>query len=288
MNFHLFISIPAEDEDREGPPKSRYVSKKDIKWLTVGLVVLLIMLFPIYSVYRNYKDQTVCAYNMNAIYQAISNYAESHDDRFPPVAEEANSHAGTPYVPDNGLLHTWVTLAFSSDPRPSIFKCPASEPAETYPSEGDQPRTGATPAKIVKVDSSYGMYRGYSAAMRSGIEHSSEVVLFSETSNFGAESSYDPQPFLDHGHSVPYDGFSIGWDTGNIEPDLTTKKVTRLAFRKTSTGDLGKAYGRHGKFIHAINADGGLMLLSPDSMIVHMHGQEPQVPWTVPAFIGQP
>ena len=288
MNLSIFVSIPTDDEDREGPPKSRYVSRKDLKWLAVIVIVLIIVFYPVYSNLRDQRDWHTCASNMNAVYKALSGYMNDYDGRFPPLAEEENPRTGTPRLYD-GRLITWVSHAFQYDNHPDIYTCPKAEDSETYPNEGDIRRQGTTPAQVVTVRSSYGIYRGYNAAMLSAIERPGSVVFLTETSNYGSESSYDPLPFLNASKSpVPYDGFSVGWDNDNVQPGPTSKKITRLAFRQSATGDFSKAYGRHRDGIHAITADGNLLVLRQGDATLHMRAEEPTGEWAVPASIGQP
>ena len=80
---------------------------------------------------------------------------------------------------------------------------------------------------------------------------------------------------------------SIGWDTNNVEPDLTSRKVTRLAFRQSASGDFSKAYGRHRGGIHAITADGNLRVLGSGDVFLSRQGGEINNRWAVPAFIGR-
>jgi hypothetical protein len=286
MNLNIFISIPTDDEDREGPPKSRYISKKDLRWIIVGAIVLFIFGYPLFSNFKEGRDWHICASNMNGVYKALSSYANDYDGRFPPVAEEADPHTGAPGLYD-GRLRTWVTQAFRYDNDPAIYNCPKAQDSETFPNEGDVRDKATGKVTVQTVRSSYGMYRGYNAAMLSAIERPGQVVFLTETSNFGAETSYDPLPFLDQRKAtVPFDGFSVGWDTNNIQPDPTSKKLTRLAFRQSSKGDFSQAFGRHQSGIHAITADGNLLVLKPGDATLHLRAGDPTGEWAVPASIG--
>jgi len=287
MTF-LFAATPGDNDPEDGSRGSQYISRKDLKWLIVAAIVLVIIGWPVYRYKKGQADWHTCGSNLNAIYQAMSLYAADHDDRFPPIAREADPNTGTPIV-ENGKVDTWVTEAFAYDPRVSIFQCPAAPSEDTTATDGSiPPKSAKDTFHFVTVPSSYGMYAGYSAAAKSMIERSSQTVFISETANYGSSSSYDPMPFKDlHGKVVPFDGFSIGWDTGNKTPGENTKRITRLAFPGSANGDFSKAASRHDEGIHAITPDGNTIILHPSDVNVNMRGGSPTGIWQVPASIGQ-
>lgn len=307
----------AAEEDRDSPRGSAYASKKDIKWMLIGVGGLLLLLYPAYLYMLGISNVHVCASNLNAMYQAVSLYAQDNEGRFPPIAEEADPRTGAPLMA-NGRLSTWMSQAFRYQPKESIYRCPAAADDELVPSEGrvENPTTHQMETRTIL--SSYGMYRPYGGAVSTNIERSSQTVIIAETSNRGAQGSYDPHPFLSpEGQPLPYDGFSIGWSGGNVsptellakEPDKSSAKkddkelakspdskddkeppqiITRLAFRQVGAkGDLSQAYGRH-QFIHGITADGNLLRLNKASMQVEMEKGRPvqASSWPVPALFG--
>lgn len=278
------FSIPAAEEAREDAPKSHLITKKDIKRFLFYIVpVLAIVLFFSYRFMKRISDWHVCASNMNAVYKALSLYANDWDGRFPPMAS-SDPNTGTPYVTD-GHVNTWVTQVFQYDQRPEIYHCPAADPTEGVPTEAAiLPRTSSERAKRIIVYSTYGMYAGYATANESLIDRSGQSVFISETSNNGSMTSYDPSPFKDSsGAVVPYDGFSIGWDNGNVYPTPMSKMITRLAFRNSSNGDFTNAEARHDKYnLHGITPDGHLINITAPEARMNMRGGMPTGRWQVP------
>src|SRR5690349_18780878 len=111
MIFSPIFSIPADEEAREDAPKSHLVTKKDVKrFLFYVVPVLAIALYFGFQVLKKMSDWHACASNLNAVYKAVSLYANDWDGRFPPIAS-SNPNTGTPYVTD-GHVNTWVTLVF--------------------------------------------------------------------------------------------------------------------------------------------------------------------------------
>jgi hypothetical protein len=276
----------AADEDRDGP-RSQHFTKKDLKWVAVLLVLLALFLPSLYKKFKHDSDEHVCITNMNSIYKALSLYANDWDDRFPPEAwEDPTSTTGAPNIVD-GKVNTWVTQAFHYDPRPDIYHCPAGEESESVPTEAAIHKPGESKAEHITIQSNYGMYVGYATAMQSSIERPDQVVFLSETSNRGAEQSYDPSPYLGtDGKPSPYDGYSIGWDSGNRQPDAGSKSVTRLSFRGCENGVFTNATTRHGDAIHAITAGGNLIILHPNDSRLYMRAGDIQGYWAVPALLG--
>ena len=69
-----------------------------------------------------------------------------------------------------------------------------------------------------------GMYVALDAKYYPQLENPTGTVLFAETSNMGAGGTYDPSPFkLSDGSVVPFDGFLIGYDDGNMKHTEETK-----------------------------------------------------------------
>lgn len=287
--------LSVASEDRDDRPGSQYASKKDVKWALIAVAVAAIILYPAYAYMKGISNVHVCAANIKEMGQALSQYAGDNDDRFPPTHQEAYAPTGAPAVL-NGRVSTWVTQAFRYNPKIEGYSCPTADDSESVPNEGRRENPETKRDETITVPSTYGMYRGLSAALQSGVE--SQTILLAETSNFGSKNSYDPVPYRDaNGHPVPFDGFSVGWDyrligqapgdmsallrIPNIEPLLlrpaqenkdgtaNTKSTqvrsvypTRLAFRDSQNGyDAKGVYGRH-QYIHAITVDGRLVRLN--------------------------
>jgi len=286
MMFPGLVAIPAED-DRDDAPRTHHVTKRDIKSLVIFLIVFAVLTLPVYNFYKRRADTHLCASNLNSVYQACSLYATANDERFPPLVEQDGSGSpGSPRVV-NGKVISWVSSVFQYDPRPSIYQCPSALADEATPTEGAiPPKNGVGHSTHITIQSSYGMYAPYSAAMISLIDRTSQVVFITETSNFGSQTSYDPYPFLSaSGNKIPYDGFSVGYDNSNIEPGPTSRRLTRLAFRDTQNGPGPKSVARHDAGNHVITVDGNLLFLHPGDMQLQMRGGFPTGEWQAPAII---
>jgi len=142
------------------------------------------------------------------------------------------------------------------------FKCPTAKPDEIVRVENPQ---GSD--KVIEL--TYGMYIALSGKYISDLQNPSRTVVIAETSNMGAQGTYDPLPFkTSAGEIVPFDGFAIGYNDDNFVHSEVTNMVTRLAFYNTSTGEKGlegpKVLPRHNKNILALFADGTLGKISPN------------------------
>lgn len=233
-------------------PGAQYMSRKDLKWLLISAVAVLIGMIPVYLYMRDKAYKATCVKNIAAIMEAMNIYAANHDDRLPPLYNMGEN--GEPYVNERGLPYTWV-----SDIKPFMstrasFVCPSAS-VDEYAYSMD-PNTGDP------IPSTYGFYAPYATAVLSNIDDPNNVVLIAETSNHGSETSYNPVPFA----STKNDGFVIGWNNSNFEADKETNLITRLAFRGTASGNLDKGYGRHG-VVHAITASRQKKYLKPKDMV---------------------
>lgn len=280
MIFSPLVSIPADDEPIQDRPKSHLITKKDVKRFLYVLPFIVLILYFLYAYFKKISDWHTCAGNMNSIYKAIGLYANDYDDRFPPLSPACNPGTGTPYV-TNGTVQTWVTPIFQYDPRPEIYQCPAAQPGEAVPTAASiPPKKPGEKHQDVVVQSTYGMYAGYAAASEALVQRSGESVFLAETANYGSQNSYDPQPYLDAtGRPVPYDGFSIGWNDGNLTASTASRHVTRLAFHDAAKGDFSKSTSRHDQGIHAIGPDGNLIILHPPDSTVSISGGLPSGMW---------
>jgi hypothetical protein len=251
------------DKDRYAPDapegESRgggYVSRKDVKWIAATLIVLAIVFVPIWNTLREQSERQRCRQNMKAMSEAIAQYAIDNNDRFPPAYNMSDTDA-----PGLGYAYpaTWAThVQPLMNPRAS-FRCPSAGEDEVVNVLAGEP--GKPP-----IDLTYGMYKGLSAVPSGMVPNPGEVVLLAETANNGAAGSFNPVPFRDAGGKVvTSDGFLIGWSDSNLLYGDQSETVTRLAFRGTQDGtfDGPDVRGRHGKIIHAISAEGGLIQLTP-------------------------
>lgn len=253
---------------------NQYLSKKDLRILVVVLVLLGFALYPMYLYGLRSRDKSLCTQNMKAIFDALHLYAVDHDDGLPPVYRTGNGDM--PGLGASGKPYTWASdIAPYMNVR-SSFVCPAADPSENVHAEDQKTLKGDVPM-------SYGMYAPYGGFKTFNIENPEQTVIVAETSNDGAQTSYDPLPF-DKGRQVP-DGFLIGWDNSNDQASSASRFVTRLAFRETSNGLFGsKAYGRHDNGIHALTASGERLNLKPDNAVIVQQDRLPGGFWRVPAL----
>ena len=251
-----------------------YVSKKDFRVIAIGILALAIMLVPVYKVLERNSQKARCAQNMKAIASAVHEYASLHDDRFPPIMRTLPNDS--PDLADTGLPYTWVSdVQEHMNPRAN-FLCPSASPDEIVYSEG---------RNATKIPLTYGMFAPYGGYLRSIIDNPDQTVIIAETSNFGADGTYNPLPFEDlDGNKIPHDGFSIGFNDSNFMGSATSKYVTRLAFPDSSKGTWSKDdSARHDAGIHGITAGGGASpLLKPNDAKITTRFGLPGGLWTVP------
>ena len=230
----------------------QYVTAKDIRIWAIALVALGVATYPIYQYLQGQSERARCSANLRAVYQAISLYADQHDNRFPPLAR-MEPDGVTPSLSEKGLPYTWVSdVAPFMNPRNS-FVCPSAKPDEIVLNESGE-------AGKPNVPSSYGFYAPYAGLLTSLVENPDDVAIVAETSDRGAADSLDPVPL---GAKLP-DGYVIGWSDSNTEPGKATRSVTRLAFRISKDGN--EAVGRHGKFVWGLTASGELRQITPDDL----------------------
>jgi len=249
---------------------SKYVGKKDIKWIFLIALVLAAMLIPLYRIMKVQSDEASCKRNMKSISASIQQYAVQNDQRFPPIFEPGENGSPTLY---NGKPITWAGLLTLSSG--TTFKCSAAEPDESVLVNGtsyEASMWSKNAKKLSHIELTYGMLAALNTRAVSDVANDDETVLISETSNSGAQGVYNPLPFtLANGEVVPYDGFSIGYDTSEFLYDESTKYVTRLAFRNSSGGNFNdnSVKGRHKEgSLHVIFVDGHLGRFSPERAAV--------------------
>ncbi len=264
MSFNPGPYDPDAVESSTG--KSGYISRKDLKGVLIVIVLLAVLATPIYMGMRKNADLHICTTNFGAISKAINQYAASWDDRFPPVY--ATSEGELPLVDKKGRPSTWASLItpFMS-PRAS-FRCPSAAEDEIviaqHWSEGS-----------IDVPMTYGMYAPFGGFSMNSVYQPGQTALLSETSNLGAQNTYDPLPFKSADGKKLADGFLIAWDSGNTAFDRQTKWVTRLAYYETAAQDFHKqGPSRHEKGINVLFCDGHVELLGPEVAAVRHLGQD--------------
>ncbi|MFZ4506636.1 MAG: hypothetical protein ACOYON_02940 [Fimbriimonas sp.] len=258
----------------EDAPKSggQYLSRKDLRVIIPGIVLFLFLLYPFYLWGKANSERSQCIRNIKSMYQAMEQYALDKDDRFPVAYYSLDGVKADPG--ETGHPRTWASdIAVYMNPRAS-FRCPSASADEVVLVDGT---SGWNKGKPIEL--SYGMYAPYSGVLRSIVENPNSVVIIAETSNGGAGSTYNPKPI------DPSDGFVIGWDNSNIQPDLNTKFVTRLAFKGTDKGVFDpKGEGRHDIGVHSVVATGAKMNLKPDNATVNLDRDQkmPTGTWALP------
>ena len=237
----------------------QYVSKRDVRILLVLVAVAAAVLWPIYQYGKRASQRTICATQLKAVSDAVGLYAEGHDAGLPPLYRAAPD--GSPDLDSRGLPYTWISDVTPGMNVRATLICPAALPSEVAVQEDS-----ATKTKSIR--STYGMFAGLGGVKTYNVDSPAVTALISETSNRGANGTYDPVPFPD-GKS---DGFVIGFDTGDPDPEKgKTKAVTRLAFSGTSTGTFSEtAAGRHDDGNQFITAAGSLLQLKAPAARVRL------------------
>ncbi|MBV6459495.1 MAG: hypothetical protein HONBIEJF_02643 [Fimbriimonadaceae bacterium] len=239
------------------------------------MAVLVLALIPIYMVFKRQSEKHLCQQNMVSISKAIQLYAASWSDRLPPIYSTIAEGDTTPTLDENGRPYTWVSLVQPGMSPRASFRCPSATDAELVRNQHSDSRSKS-------LSSAYGMYVSMATRQLSLIPSINQSVLISETSNFGAESSYDPMPFVDPGgNAVPVDGFLIGYDDSNLRHTMKTQFVTRLAYRNSAKGVFSKANdSRHPNGIHYLFVDGHVETLGPSTARVARIGDELSGIWS--------
>jgi hypothetical protein len=255
---------PTAPED--GPARSQYVSKKDVRVVAVAIAVLLACGWPIFKMLERRAQSSVCLSNMGAISNAISQYAVLHDDRFPPIMRTGPNNQ--PDLGDSGHPYCWASDVVALMSPRSSFRCPAADSKELCWVEGEKQLIPLT----------YGMYYPYGAYLRTIIPNPDQTALIAETSNEGSNQTFDPLAY-----PGGWDGFVVGWNTSNDMPGATTNIATRLAFPDTATGVFHKTgAARHDKGIHVLNCDGALINVLPTGARISMSRGLPSGLWQSP------
>ncbi len=252
------------DAPEGGAPRGvGYVTKKDVKIVGIVIAILAVCSYPLYIVLREDSYRKTCTTNLKQIAQAISLYSQLHDERMP-----------TAYLPDdeglpilvNGAPITWASQVAPNMSERASMECPSATDEEHCRIAPIDRKTG-----IRRL--AFGFYSGLEAQPLGFINDPSGTVMLAETSNGGAEGSYNPVPFTSKsGERQKNDGFLIAWDNkpdGNFGFNEDSRRVTRLAFRNAPDGNPGeKTESRHPNGILAIFADGRIGTLQASSSAI--------------------
>jgi hypothetical protein len=276
-------------DEVEDHPRSGYVTLRDMRVIGLILVLAFLLCLPGFMYLKKISEQAVCSNNVKSIQEALSVYMQQFDDHFPPICAQG---ANLEPVLQDGKPITWATVIADGMSKRASFRCPSALDDEITHALGP---SSAEP----DLPMSYGMYSPWSGATAASIVSPGEAIVIAETSNSGAEDTYDPFPFKDlTGKVVRPDGFFIGWDKGNyvdqwqnsahLEADMP-KYVTRLAFFGTGHALFGEnARGRHFGKIHVLYADGHEGMIRPSAAAVHFNtpGGDLTGQWTTRGWPG--
>lgn len=265
----MILSATPYDPEGDDRPRASHISKKDLKWATILVLILVIVLWPIWARLKLQRDKHVCKDNLGQIAKALLLYAEDNSDRLPPAYV-----AGDNFEPRmfKGRAVSWISV-IASGVRDATenFQCPAAKQEELAPNAGPDDST---------IYSSYGMFAAIASAPRANIPNQSAVAMVTETANMGALESYNPLPMKDaQGKPVP-DGYTVGFDNSNFLPDDSTmdilgksKHATRLAFYQTANGEFKKdGAARHPGGIHILYVDLHVDTLPPTVAAIRRMG----------------
>lgn len=248
------MSLDIEKEDlneAEDRRKSQYISKRQLYLIVPVTLLVVFFAYFFYEYLRRQAEESVCRKNLNAVSTAMQLYLADNGDRFPPAFEMDGT--GSPVIAKNAAI-SWVSKLDGYMTKRATFRCPSAQPEELSMNNG-----------VPNVPSTYGFYRLWELQPIGFMADPSSEVIVAETSNRGGATSFNPQPFMSDGKVAPYDGFLIGWDTGNESLDEDSRYVTRLAFPGTQGGRFRKdGLGRHVSGIFALLGDGHLRILKPN------------------------
>lgn len=260
----LFAIIDDErDIERRSSP---YMSRREFRIILIVSLILIIPGYFAYSGCKRQRDYVVSKENLNAIFGALSLYAQDNNDGLPMVYHLA---------PDGKILIdgyvrpvVWANLALSyMDARK--MNNPSSlndwDFIVTKPGSGGE----GTPV-------SYGMLSSLSTARFYDVNNPSECILLAETISSGLQNSLNPIPL-----DVDKDGFAIGYDDSNFGITDNSKYATRLAFTaKQKGGNFSQLRPLHNeKGTLGISVSGTLRVIRVSDLTIPRNGKVAVGPW---------
>jgi hypothetical protein len=260
------------EEVRRG---SQYISRKDVKIISIVLLVLFIAAWPVYLYMLANVNKASCSKNMRKIATALSTYRSEYDDHM-PYAYETASYSSSDIALKGGYAYSWQWLLEPYTDGWKVFSCPAAQPSEnTITSDGGHFHA-----------SSYGMLNGYSSVSYSSIIAPGSRIIIGETARNGAMNTFDPLQLQAGGKPLNDDGFMIGFDNDQSYPNSRTQFATRLAFPDSRTKGLNaESSSRHPDGIHFLTVDGSLWTRGGEiARVIEMQGNFGA--WDVPNSAG--
>lgn len=258
--MHLFAANDYDPGDET--PKVTHVSGKDLKVVSIALVIFIVICAPVYMGCKKQSEKHLCKQNMRGIGNAMNLYAEANNGLYCPVYAAVENDA--PLVDKKGRAFTWVSLVSEYVGDRVSFKCPSASREENTL---HQHRTDSDK----EILCSYGMFTMRSTQATYAFRNQSTAVLIAETSNNGASDTYNPMPLAPGSQ----DGFLIGFNDDNFAFSKQTKVVTRLAFSGTKEGKFGsEASSRHDGGNFFLFADGHASPQAPLSAKVDLVGNQ--------------
>lgn len=243
----IFMADAYDASEVDERPRSSHLSRKDVRILGVVALALILLMTPIYLVFKSNRDRHLCQQNLSQMAKAMGTYLAENNDRYPPLFVEGEGRQ--PQLFD-GKIYSWVSLLHSGMNTRSSFNCPSAEGVEAVKNLNPEPHQP-------DLASTYGMYVPWATWNSTMIINPDQAILIVETSNHGALDSFDPLPFS-HGQ----DGVAVGYDDDNWKVTTNSEFVTRLAFPNSKGGRFRKeGAGRHGDSIFGLSASGQLLTL---------------------------
>lgn len=273
---------PDAPEGSSSVGTSQLVSKREFRYMILTFFCVLLLLVPVFFRMRENSWQTGCLQNMKAISAAITGYATDADGYFPlPYAPDSN---GEPRL-EEGVV-SWVTAIQPYMNQRKNFICPASKEDEATKNQGksdDGPFVRSTYGLVPGVVAQPNDSGGFSPISKEDISDPTNVALIVETSNGGAQNTYNPLPLC---KASACDGILAGYQKGNFAPDIgKTEKsdfMTRLAFYGTKDGRFegDEIKPRHPIGLHVIFVDGNFGVMQPKNAFIRRDGSgRPLAPW---------
>lgn len=260
----LLLGIPAgSDEDlssEDHAPRNEYLTRRDFQIGCVGVAVLVALFIPFYLRWKAGSERYRCELNFKAVGLAMQVYTAQYDDRFPPTYIPSDD--GTPQYDSKSRADSWASIivTMAGFDKQRSFRCPSSSDDEVARAAG---AGGST------LEMTYGMYAPFSTYPEKLVPDPANAILIAESSNAGAQGTFDPTPFPAGPNGKIDDGFLLGWEKSNSQPPglkVKPSEITRLAFRQAKSGLVPNLAGRHDDSIYVMYADGHIQLRTSDSL----------------------